>query len=296
MKLFGGGSDPQDEAKRQRQEASLQSIAAGGLPLNAQDRLRENAARKNFFTSNFSVNEFLLTKQCGFEPLGQVMGSCVFQIGWNPTAMWGGAGEIGYLSQAHNEARKRAMDRLKQEAQILGADGVVGVRIETNNVEMTGEMIQFRAFGTAIRATGSDAPPKTEPFLSGLSGQDHWTLLQAGYEPTGFVMETCCYYTFGSYQTSYAVSGGWQNIELGDFTAAQYAAREIAMARAAHHAIVQGGSGVVGATVQNHHQVHKGEDNQPPWIIIEFTFSGTVVKHHEKAGQPAIPEFQIQLL
>ena len=295
MRLFGGPADPNEDARRERDERSLQSIAAGGLPLNAIDRLRENAGKKDFFTSNFSVNELALTRQCGFEPIGQVMGTSVFQIGWNPTAMWSGSGEIAYMSEAHNAARRRAMERLKLEAKMLGAAGVVGVRIEASEFDAVGGMVQFRAIGTAIRKIGDNAPPPVDPFISGLSGQDHWALLKSGFEPTGFVMETCCYYTYATRQTQVAVAGSWRNIELTDFTAAQYAAREIAMEQAAYHAEQQKGDGIVGAIIHNKQQMHAGDDKQPPWIIIEFTFSGTVVKRHGTWSRTDNPEFQVQL-
>ena len=34
-----------------------------------------------FFTSDLSVNEFLLVKEAGFQPLGLVMGSSIYSIG-----------------------------------------------------------------------------------------------------------------------------------------------------------------------------------------------------------------------
>ena len=74
MNLFGSGKSV-DPAKLARDQASQESIEAGGLPLNAVDRLSEPANRaregKPFFTSDLSPNELLLTMQCGFEPLGQ---------------------------------------------------------------------------------------------------------------------------------------------------------------------------------------------------------------------------------
>lgn len=76
----------QDRLREERDEASRQSIIAGGLPLNAIDRLREAASRhaseKPFFTSDLSATELALTRQCGFVPLGQVIGSSVYHVGW----------------------------------------------------------------------------------------------------------------------------------------------------------------------------------------------------------------------
>ena len=52
---------------------------AADLPLHARERLAEMREKK-LFTSDLSVSEFLLVKQAGFEPLGLVMGTSIYQI------------------------------------------------------------------------------------------------------------------------------------------------------------------------------------------------------------------------
>ena len=42
-------------------------------------RLEQN--RAGLFTSDLSVNEFLLVRQAGFQPLGLVIGSSIYHIG-----------------------------------------------------------------------------------------------------------------------------------------------------------------------------------------------------------------------
>jgi hypothetical protein len=49
------------------------------LPKDAGARLEE--LEHGLFTSDLSVNEFLLVKQAGFHPLGLVMGSSIYHIG-----------------------------------------------------------------------------------------------------------------------------------------------------------------------------------------------------------------------
>jgi hypothetical protein len=49
------------------------------LPQHARERLAEMRAKK-LFTSDLSVSEFLLVKEAGFDPLGLVMGSSIYQI------------------------------------------------------------------------------------------------------------------------------------------------------------------------------------------------------------------------
>src|SRR5690242_7213296 len=128
MRLFGFGDDGKNDAARERNEASRRSIQAGGLPLNAMDRLKE-ASREDFFTSNLSPAELILTHECGYDPVGQVMGSSVYNVGWQSVPMgWNWAsGELEVVTAAHYHARHLALGRLSQEAKLLGADGVVGV-------------------------------------------------------------------------------------------------------------------------------------------------------------------------
>ena len=51
------------------------------LPESARARLGRAQAGKPFFTSDLSVNEFVLTTQTGFQPLGLVMGTCIYHVG-----------------------------------------------------------------------------------------------------------------------------------------------------------------------------------------------------------------------
>lgn len=107
FRLRGGNTE--DDASRQRREASEQSLAQGGLPLNAIERLREQAGRQgtpgHIFTGDLSVHEMALVRQAGYEPLGQVMGSSVYYVGWQWLPNWSGSsGELEVLTQAYNNA------------------------------------------------------------------------------------------------------------------------------------------------------------------------------------------------
>src|SRR6185369_12774949 len=99
-----------------------------GLPEQAKQRLQEMSRRK-FFTSDLSVNEFLLVREAGFDPVGLVMGSSIYHIGFQMGRVFQNM-ELDVLSQAMYHARELAMTRMEEEADILGADGIVGVRLE----------------------------------------------------------------------------------------------------------------------------------------------------------------------
>src|ERR1700688_4486655 len=102
------------------------------LPKDAGHRLEELEHR--LFTSALLVNEFLLIKDAGFHPLGFVMGSSIYHIGLQ-TRRWGQSQELDKLTSAMYQARELAMNRMEEEAHELGADGVVGVRLDVNYYE-----------------------------------------------------------------------------------------------------------------------------------------------------------------
>src|SRR5690348_7612607 len=97
------------------------------LPQHARERL-EGMKKHHFFTSDLSVNEFLLVKEAGFQPLGLVMGSSIYSIGMQPLRA-GESYELTTLTQAMYSARELAMVRMEEEANALGADGIVAVRL-----------------------------------------------------------------------------------------------------------------------------------------------------------------------
>ena len=111
-----------------------------GLPADALVRLadsEEDAPGATIFTSDLSVNEFLLIKEAGFRPRGLVFGSSIFHIGYQRRGLRSSK-ELGSFTQAMYTARELAMARMEEEAKILGADGVVAVRTRQSN-SMTGE-------------------------------------------------------------------------------------------------------------------------------------------------------------
>src|SRR5687768_12999302 len=101
-----------------------------GLPQDAVDRLGRLDPRRpgHIFTSDLTVNEFLLVKQAGFTPLGLVLGTSVYHLGIQ-LRRWGRNVELDLVSQAMYHARDLAMTRMQAEADVLGADGVVAVRL-----------------------------------------------------------------------------------------------------------------------------------------------------------------------
>ncbi len=251
---FWNQPSPEDQQRlmqaQQEAEASQRSLEAGGLPLQATRRLSEEvAAGHPLFTSDLSTKEFALTRTLGYQPLSQVMGSSIYHVGWQYTrtyASFPNEMELTTLSHAHQHAAQLALSRLDQEAALLKAHGVIGVRLATSDYEWGSDMLEFTAIGTAIRLPNTPLPQR--PFLSDLSGQEFWTLLQAGYYPIGIVTGFCSYYiSLGSDITGQLKNWiGWSNIELDPFSQGVHTARDLAMNRVVSMANAFNASGIVG--------------------------------------------------
>jgi uncharacterized protein YbjQ (UPF0145 family) len=253
------------------------------LPAHAVERLkglRTAAHSTGVFTSDFSVNEFLLVRKAGFEPIGLCMGTCVYHCGIQ-YGQWNKNQEMEVLSRAMYEARERAMSRMRAEAAAMGADGVVGVKLTIKRLEFDANMLEFIALGTGVvHATGHNGFRAHDggPFTSDLSGQDFWTLLHSGYRPVEMVMGSCVYHVaHRGFMQSLATVG--RNAELENFSSAMYEAREIAMERMQHEASVAKAEGVVG--VDMHEGSHGWQTH-----VIEFFAVGTAVLPIDKEIAP----------
>jgi len=267
-------------------------MAEQQIPQHALERLkglRTQGHAGGIFTSDFSVNEFLLVRKAGFEPVGLCVGSCIYHLGFQ-LAGWGSNVELEQLSLAMYEARALAMERMRLEARNMGADGIVGVRLTVKRLEWDKNILEFVAIGTGIvHAKGHQGfkGPNGQPFTSALSGQDFWTLLSAGYRPLEMVMGSCVYHVArrGPFATLGSIG---QNVELGNFSLALYEAREIAMERMQLEASKAGAEGVVGA------DLHEGSHN---WSthVIEFFAIGTAVLPLEGHEADDIPDPKLVL-
>jgi uncharacterized protein YbjQ (UPF0145 family) len=228
------------------------------VPAIPEDAMRRLAQLRpdeagSIFTSDLSVNEFLLVREAGFRPLGLVLGSSVYHVGLQ-LGRWNKNMELDVLSQAMYHARELAMTRMEAEAEQLGADGVVAVRLEIDFKEFGHDLAEFTAIGTAVKADEAHASTpdgfswrnnKDLPFTSDLSGQDFWTLVQAGYAPLGMVMGSCVYHI--AHQRVMAKLGTiGTNREIPQFTEALYEARELAMGRMQSEAEQLTAEGIVG--------------------------------------------------
>jgi uncharacterized protein YbjQ (UPF0145 family) len=239
-----------------------------GIPESGRERLEQN--RQGLYTSDLSVNEFLLVTEAGFDPVGLVVGSSIFHIGFQVTGPTTSR-ELDVLTQAMYGARHLAMTRMEEEADQLGADGIVGVRLDIGRYEWGANMAEFIAIGTAVkhRAGVLHRAANGRPFQSDLSGQEFWTLLRTGHRPVGMVMGSCVYHV-GRRGPLRTMSQTGRNVELPNYTQALYDARELAMQRMQTEAQELGAEGIVGVTLT---------EKSHGWgsHVIEFFSIGTAI-------------------
>ena len=304
---FWKRSSPEEQQQKiqaqQEAENSRRSLEAGGLPIQAQRRLSEETeAGHPLFTSDLSTNEFLLTRKEGYIALSQVMGSSIYQVGWqfSRNYTWNTvASELTTVSNAHQHAAQLALGRLEQEATLLKAHGVIGVRLTTRSYEWGQNLLEYTAIGTAIRLPNTPLPQ--HPFLSDLSGQEFWTLLQAGYYPAGVVMGYSSYYvSLGSNMTQqlrgWFGSGGY-NQEIVPFSQALYTARDLGMYRLVNMARRLNAFGVVGMHIDYKRNIQEYETENPSRyyldLFVHFSVIGTAIRAQKQ--DHVIPEPKLTL-
>jgi uncharacterized protein YbjQ (UPF0145 family) len=103
-------------------------------------------------TSDLTCEEMWNLASLGYAPLKLVLGTAVYSLG-----LVGGfkamlksfvRGEISDLTSLIYEAREHALGLIRNEADALGADDVVGIR---THIHELGGLIEFMAVGTAVK-------------------------------------------------------------------------------------------------------------------------------------------------
>lgn len=221
------------------------------LPAAARARLSDLTAHHGW-GSSLAVNEFAAISRVGFQPVGQVLGAAVYSIGdagdeecpygiavyrgegspayrgpGGPGLRFGpgivqpptGAAAIGAarpLVSALYSARRAAIRRMTAECTALGGHGVIGVTLTIGPFGGDEDVLEFRAFGTAIRAPG--VVSRAEPFASDLSGQDFTKLVAHGYVPVGLALGVAVGYRHDDWLTRGQTRWTAGNVEVEGYT------------------------------------------------------------------------------
>ncbi len=300
-----GDDDPAAEQRRQRSE---ELVAAGGIPLDAQERIARQSQPGAVWTSDLSVDELAALRGMDYEPVAQVLGSSLYRVGWVNTGWLTGMGarsfawgtvapqENAALTESLFQARALALNRLVMEAQGLGAEGVVGVRLSIRRWEWAMGMAEFTVLGTAVRQRGV-APPK-EPFTSTLSGQDMARLLRTGHRPLRLVMGASAQQAvaiFGGMLGGYGTVSNWSNQEVRAYSQAMHQAQHNSRQRMAAEAGRAGAHGVVGVQIDSSVLEYPMGSESVQGRIVQWVVLGTAVAEAEARGDSPRPAMLVHL-
>jgi uncharacterized protein YbjQ (UPF0145 family) len=259
-------------APHPRAEAALQCLATG--------RGARHEGRR--FSSDLSVDEAVLLKEVGYEPRGLVVGCGVYHIGVQ-YQNWSNNEEMTSLTEVMYAARADAIRRMEQHAQQIGGHGVIGLKLEVR-IHGSEHLAEFVALGTAVASTSR---PSGRLWLSDLSGQDLYLLIRAGYTPVGLAFGACVYHIAHQGLSTW-VGQATQNVELSNYTAALYEARELAMTRMQEEARGTGAQGIVAMRIEQ--QSHLWGSH-----VIEFLAIGTTVRLTASRHQRIDPSMVLPL-
>jgi uncharacterized protein YbjQ (UPF0145 family) len=271
--------------------------------------------RSGTWGSALSADEFAAIKSTGFEPVGQVLGAAVYNIGYTggygcPAGVGGyglGVGLGGYsgpyrsvtsvsgsggygsyapLVRTLYEARMAAIGRMTAECEELGGHGVVGVALDIGPFPAGG--LEFKAIGTAVRAPGGLRLAR--PFSSDLSGQDFAKLIMAGWVPAALALGIAIGARHDDWITVNQARWGAGNVEVSGYTELVNDTRHDARLQLERDVARHGADGVVVQRMEmrvGEHECSMQEGRRDH--VVEATIIGTAIARFGKrrAPQPA---------
>lgn len=137
-------------------------------------------------TSDLTTEEMWNLASLGYMPQKPVLGTAVYSLGLvgGLKAMFKSLtrGEISDLTSLIYDAREHAIGLIKDEAQAIGADDVVGIR---THIHKMGGLIEFMAIGTAVKRSphAKTLTPQLPPQAI-IKDKDTWI----SFNPMGFAV------------------------------------------------------------------------------------------------------------
>ena len=260
--------------------------------------------------SALSTEEFAAIRSVGFEPVGQVLGAAVYNIGfsggYNCPGAWsgfgsyaqayrsvtqvsgrGGYGSFGPLTQAMYDARHLAINRMVAECAELGGHGIVGV-------SLTIGVLPGRAAWSSRRSAPRSARRARRrcrtPFSSDLSGQDFAKLISSGWVPAGLALGISVGARHDDWLTVGQTRWGAGNAEVVGYTELVNDTRHDARQQLEKDVRRLGGEGVVVQRMDM--RVHEREcpiQEHGKDHIVEVTIVGTAMVRFASVAKPPPP-------
>lgn len=110
------------------------------------------------FVSDLSARDFCLLEQAGWLPVGLAFGASFVRVprrSAGQTLRQSTANvELTNMTAALYQAREEGMERMQSSAIALGGTGMVDVNVEERPLPFNSHIVEFRAWGTAIRLAG----------------------------------------------------------------------------------------------------------------------------------------------
>ena len=262
---------PPPRSSRSNRDTSRSPPPSGwrGLPRPSR-RLRssQRAWRDGRSPATCRSSEWSALARLGMKPITQVMGSSIYQVGWQPTLLQRQPTEVRVAAlDAYNEmppARARAPAR---------GGATCRRRRRRRRGDRAGRHDWAARRGRVHRARHRRAParrrcasPQRQPVLTDLAGQEFAQLCAAGIAPGRDrraherpLRSREPAQTGGCSAAAGRRWRSWANQELVDFTQGVYEAREKAMGYVSAQAAALGGDGVVGVEISQHSRTARGQ-------------------------------------
>jgi uncharacterized protein YbjQ (UPF0145 family) len=168
--------DANTQASRAASEAKqadiLQAIQQGTMPSCIGERLTASREGTAPWIATMTPAELLIARSHGLRPIAAVSATCWMYYGYSWT-------------EGHAQGWQTALERLRDEARVAGANAVVDVKMRTIPIGMEASM-DFSLIGTAVKVDG--LPPSKDPVIATVPALEFVKLLDADIVPTGIAV------------------------------------------------------------------------------------------------------------
>jgi uncharacterized protein YbjQ (UPF0145 family) len=266
-------------------EVTVANTGAEWLPEVARARLARFDAT-GLKTSLLSVAGAYGIETVGLDPVGEVMGCIVQNIGWTGGLNYGAGGFFGSVSfqpyvQALYHGYDTALARMGAEAKHMHADGIVGVRLTRSRLGENSQ--EFVALGTAVRARSTRRPRRL--FTTDLPGQDVAKLMGAGWVPVRIAIGLAVESQFLDWASRSQMSMMAGNTEVTAYTQLINRVRDRSRQAFASHAREARADGAIVASMDLRSWHQEAGANTPLLCAESSVFGTTVARFH--AGRQA---------
>ncbi|HEX4410836.1 MAG TPA: heavy metal-binding domain-containing protein [Xanthobacteraceae bacterium] len=258
-------------AAHEKRLAGIQNfLQTNNLP--AETRARLQGARNGTlpWVATLTPAELMIARSHGLKPIAAISATCWLHYGWSWT-------------EGHAEGWTMALDRLREEARVAGANAVLDVKMRTVPLSAEASM-DFTLIGTAVYVDG--LPPSKEPIVATVPALEFVKLLEADVVPTGIAIGA--HYEWMTTWRNSAPMDWMGNTESGVLSELWEVVRQRAHQQLRMHARSQG-NGVLAHI--NFSQMFEREDGSEPksylarHIVIATTVDarrGTTLPHDIK--------------